>query len=782
MQRLPIALLLLVSCGDDDVEVSPREPVPGTPVAVAIATPTAALESTTIALDGALSTDSAGEALSYAWEQTSGPAAAIGDPAAASTTLTLPSVDENRSIALTLTVTNTNGVTNSDSVFVTVIDGGIVPVADAGMEQSVNALETVILTGSGSSDADGTIATYLWERLSGPAITLSDGANPSDATFAAPDVTEPSILLLQLTVTDDSGLRASSTVRIDVEPVPAALAFTAVPEPAAVLRNTPFDPIAVEVQNAAGERIVDGTGAVIEVNLVADKSGALQGPVAVSTEAGTVALTETSYDTVETEVTLTASAAGLTPATLTVDVEWPSAFPGFVPAALGIESIVQVPGIPPDMDPPPTVPDDAIVIATLNGTADLDLSGTAPLSVTSTEEDLLLVRYRQDGSVVWHRHFSAASAQRAVAASRTNDGDIVVLFSLAATIDLAREPPAQELTASGPFSAALIRFDAISGDVEWQTRFGGAATVTAEDLVLATNGDVYVVGSFSGELDPEPAGGTELITSDGVDAMMVKLRSPVLDGSDTTNAALDWFLAPSITGDERLTSATLAENGDLVAGGSQGNPEVSAWVYRANAAGTVTSDFTFAGTAAPTAIRDIESRGTSVQVAGVFSGDCDFNGTETLTSAGGTDGFFAVFTSAGDELAFVRTITSAGDASIRQLVRTEQIEASFVFAGEISADATFNFGLTPESVVTAAPVSYLLIVGFDGQIKRLSTRPASTGHRLFSQPDDSVWTTSTLQINTAFDADPFTTSVTLTGSINDSLVLHLDPDNQRLVP
>ncbi|MEO1172477.1 MAG: hypothetical protein AAFX94_10570, partial [Myxococcota bacterium] len=412
----------------------------------------------------------------------------------------------------------------------------------------------------------------------------------------------------------------------------------------------------------------------------------------------------------------------------------------------------------------------------------LDLSETTPANVTSDDADLLLVRYQQDGTVVWQRHFDSDGEQQAVAAARTRDGDVAVLFSLSGTIDLAREAPPVELTAEGPRAAALLRVDAVTGDVEWQTRFGGGATVSASDLALASNDDVYVVGSFTGSLNPDPAGATDPVAADGVDAFVVSLSESVLNGSDTDSPALEWFLAPTLADAQELSAVTEAENADVVAGGSQGDPATNAWVYRANAAGTVTSDFTFCGGAAPTQVRDIESRGTSVQVAGLFSGDCDFNGDTTVSNAGGSDGFFAVFTSAGDQLAFVRAVASSADDSVDALIRTDDIDASFVFAGEIGADATFSFGLTPEVLTVPGATAYLLTVGFDGQIKDLVAQPSSRNHRLFSQPDDTVWAASDILVDTSFEADPFDTSVPVTGSIDAQLLQHFDPGAQRLVP
>ncbi len=89
------------------------------------------------------------------------------------------------------------------------------PVANAGADQSVASGATVTLDGSASSDADGSIVSYLWEQTSGSAVTLT-GAATSVATFVVPEVTETSSWGFSLTVTDDEDAVDTDEVTITV--------------------------------------------------------------------------------------------------------------------------------------------------------------------------------------------------------------------------------------------------------------------------------------------------------------------------------------------------------------------------------------------------------------------------------------------------------------------------------------------------------------------------------------------------------------------------------------
>jgi len=88
------------------------------------------------------------------------------------------------------------------------------PVALAGADQTIILpKDSVVLDGSSSTDADGTIKSYKWIRVSGP----------SSSVIAKPDAPVTSVTSLimgvykfELTVTDNRGLSAKDTVQIIV--------------------------------------------------------------------------------------------------------------------------------------------------------------------------------------------------------------------------------------------------------------------------------------------------------------------------------------------------------------------------------------------------------------------------------------------------------------------------------------------------------------------------------------------------------------------------------------
>ncbi|WP_198556615.1 endo-1,4-beta-xylanase [Paraglaciecola sp. MB-3u-78] len=94
----------------------------------------------------------------------------------------------------------------------------IAPIVNAGVDQVVDELTDVTLTGS-ASDSDGTINTYSWALTStGTSVTLT-GPDKASATFTTPDLTSDEVLTFSLTVTDNDGATSSDTVSVTIQNV-----------------------------------------------------------------------------------------------------------------------------------------------------------------------------------------------------------------------------------------------------------------------------------------------------------------------------------------------------------------------------------------------------------------------------------------------------------------------------------------------------------------------------------------------------------------------------------
>ena len=172
--------------------------------------------SAVVRLTGLNSTGVKEESASFKWTQTAGPKVELSDPHAAETVFLAPESDtEGASLGFQLTVTNSDGAQSEDSCIVNVSENLAAPVAEAGPNQIVLTAQIVELDGSGSS-ASGAIVFYNWRQVSGVPVMLTD-ASAMQTTFVAPDVgAAGESLVLELTVTDQAGLRARDTCIVNV--------------------------------------------------------------------------------------------------------------------------------------------------------------------------------------------------------------------------------------------------------------------------------------------------------------------------------------------------------------------------------------------------------------------------------------------------------------------------------------------------------------------------------------------------------------------------------------
>lgn len=185
------------------------------PTASAGTNQTITLPTTQIILTGS-GADQDGTVASYSWTQVSGTAATIASPSTAVTNITGLTIAGIR--VFRLTVTDNQGATGTADVTITVNAANVAPTANAGPDKTI-AMPTTTVTLSGSgTDADGTIAFYLWTQVSGTSATIS---SPLSSTTTITGLTTAGVRVFRLTVTDNQGATGTSNVTVTVNPVVA---------------------------------------------------------------------------------------------------------------------------------------------------------------------------------------------------------------------------------------------------------------------------------------------------------------------------------------------------------------------------------------------------------------------------------------------------------------------------------------------------------------------------------------------------------------------------------
>lgn len=191
------------------------------PVAIAGNDQTLTLPSNNVNLSATGSYDMDGSITSWSWSKISGPSPySFNNPLQPSTTVS-GLAEGNYSFAIT--VTDNAGAQSRDTVSVLVNSSSVpgpippvnqAPISKAGLDVTINLpANTVNLNGYGSYDPDGTIQTWLWEKVSGP--SAGSIANPN-IPFTTTSGLQAGNYQYRLTVSDNRGASASSTVNITV--------------------------------------------------------------------------------------------------------------------------------------------------------------------------------------------------------------------------------------------------------------------------------------------------------------------------------------------------------------------------------------------------------------------------------------------------------------------------------------------------------------------------------------------------------------------------------------
>lgn len=171
-----------------------------------------------VLLDGRGSWDPDGDALSYAWRQTSGDVAvAVQDWHDGTVTFTAPASAAPVTLGFALTVSDGELTSSAATAIVLVLPPGttLPPTVSAGADQTVARRSTVILHGS-ASDPQNLVLGVKWTQVDGPAVALSASPyywDPSSASFSAPAV--ECDLTFRLTA-DDGVASASDDVVVHV--------------------------------------------------------------------------------------------------------------------------------------------------------------------------------------------------------------------------------------------------------------------------------------------------------------------------------------------------------------------------------------------------------------------------------------------------------------------------------------------------------------------------------------------------------------------------------------
>lgn len=336
-------------------------------------------------------------------------------------------------------------------------------------------------------------------------------------------------------------------------------------------------------------------------------------------------------------------------------------------------------------------------------------------------KDILFIKLTAAGQYEYSRSIGGTLDDGVDGVSAMFDaaGNLVVAGTFRGTADLDPGPGPAEFTSAGLSDVFLARFTPTGSLITARQILGGSATRLApRSLGLDDSDNVYILGSFDGDIDVDTSAGTRILTSR-------QTTTDVFLVSYSPGDAHRWSFSMGSLGTERATGLSVDRNGIVtIAGSFQGsmdlNPGSGVHSVLARGSGGATDGFaaryrsadgTFVsgvsmGTASngPTSQTAVMANGLDTMgnliVAGTFFGsDMDVDpgsSVVALSSGGGSDLFLAVYNWEG---ALRRPETELQ----KPVLRASTNAASFLPGGVVPGSLSTLFGLNITTRIPGIP-------------------------------------------------------------------------------
>ncbi|WP_068545420.1 M36 family metallopeptidase [Thalassotalea crassostreae] len=154
------------------------------------------------------------EAVTFTWEQLSGPTAEFTQSNDGNLSFVSPIISRNSLLIFKVTATDASGNEKSETVEIIVRDVNVAPTSQ-GADMTVKEGALVVIN-SVTEDLDGDSLTFNWQQVSGDAVEF-DGAKSDAIEFVAPNITETTTVSFEMTASD-SDKSTTSTYTVTIEP------------------------------------------------------------------------------------------------------------------------------------------------------------------------------------------------------------------------------------------------------------------------------------------------------------------------------------------------------------------------------------------------------------------------------------------------------------------------------------------------------------------------------------------------------------------------------------
>jgi len=302
---------------------------------------------------------------------------------------------------------------------------------------------------------------------------------------------------------------------------------------------------------------------------------------------------------------------------------------------------------------------DVYVTGMFNGLVDFD-PGDDVEQYNGVGEDIYLSKFDSDGNFLWVITLGANSLDHGYAVALDSSGNPHITGLFNGTVDFDPGSGYAWRTSNGYREAFLGKYSP-SGDLIWVAAYGGPLHDYGYGVIVDSSDNVYASGMFSGTVDFDPGGNTEIYPSHGgLDAYLTKFDSSgdhlwartwgASLNDNVQEVELDGSGNAYVTGTYQLT-VDFDPGGNIVPYTSNGLSD--AYVSSFNPSGDFQWARAWGGTNYDAAYGVVVDDSFDVYVAGWYDNTVDFDpegdGDVHVTN-GSRDVYLTKFDSAGDHL------------------------------------------------------------------------------------------------------------------------------------
>jgi Beta-propeller repeat/S-layer homology domain len=406
------------------------------------------------------------------------------------------------------------------------------------------------------------------------------------------------------------------------------------------------------------------------------------------------------------------------------------------------------------------------------GTADFDPGvGTSDL-ISAGDQDIFVSKLDSNGDFIWAKRLGGISVEESKSIDVDSNGNVYITGTFQGTADFDPGAGSYDLTSFGRYDIFVAKLDS-NGNFVWAKSIVGTylfADDSGSGIVVDSNGNVYVTGTFQNTADFDPGAGTYNLTAAGnSDVFVLKL-------DDSGNFI--WAKNMGGTGFAGGISIDVDPNGNIYTTGDFDGPaDFDPGAGTFNLMGTDVysffvskldgnGNFVWAKATGGMSLQ-VDPNG-NVYIGGAFGDTVDFDPsaeTFNMSSEGIGDAFLSKLDSNGNFI-WAKRMGGAGFDFAKSIVldTSNSVYATGWFVGTADFDpGAGTFNLTALSAEDDIFVSKLDSNGHFHWAKRMGGTVTDWGYGIALDAMGNVYTTGTFSFTADFDPNASVFNLTSAG-------------------